>query len=293
MEEGATAAARYWCYVCSQNVDPVDGDMEIQCPLCGSGFIEEMDGNSSESDNRHDSDPEFWSDPAFIFWGPILLGITPHRTRPGRMESSVDNDDGEDEGGESHREGDTELDREIDAIFRRRATVASEDDDGDQNGGEGREGDNDGDGDVDEDGDLDRDGGAGHVAMINPSTQTLIMGESNLYSSQNWTTSSSLGDFIYGVGFDMLMQHLAENDPSNYGSPPAQKEAIEAMPLVTVEEKLQCSVCLNDFEIGAEARKMPCEHKFHAGCILPWLELHSSCPICRYQLPAQGFDGSS
>ncbi|KAI3697351.1 hypothetical protein L6452_30310 [Arctium lappa] len=31
---------------------------------------------------------------------------------------------------------------------------------------------------------------------------------------------------------------------------------------------------------------MPCKHKFHGESILPWLELHSSCPVCRYQLPS-------
>uniref|UniRef100_A0A2N9J6G8 RING-type E3 ubiquitin transferase n=1 Tax=Fagus sylvatica TaxID=28930 RepID=A0A2N9J6G8_FAGSY len=38
--------------------------------------------------------------------------------------------------------------------------------------------------------------------------------------------------------------------------------------------------------LGAEAKQMPCKHKFHSDCILPWLELHSSCPVCRFQLPA-------
>lgn len=95
----------------------------------------------------------------------------------------------------------------------------------------------------------------------------------------------SLGDYFIGPGVDMLLQHLAENDPTRYGTPPAQKEVVEALPAVTIDETLQCSVCLEDFEIGTEAKEMPCKHKFHGGCILPWLELHSTCPVCRHQLP--------
>ncbi|WKA08667.1 hypothetical protein VitviT2T_026368 [Vitis vinifera] len=58
------------------------------------------------------------------------------------------------------------------------------------------------------------------------------------------------------------------------------------MPSVKSKENLQCSVCLDDFEISAEAGEMPCKHKFHSGCILPWLELHSSCPVRMFQIAA-------
>jgi hypothetical protein len=39
-----------------------------------------------------------------------------------------------------------------------------------------------------------------------------------------------LGDYFLGPSLDALVQQLAENDAARHGTPPAKKEAVEAMP---------------------------------------------------------------
>ncbi|PAN23830.1 hypothetical protein PAHAL_4G121600 [Panicum hallii] len=48
------------------------------------------------------------------------------------------------------------------------------------------------------------------------------------------------------------------------------------------EEAATCSVCLGAFQTGETVRLLPvCLHLYHAECIDPWLDAHSTCPICR------------
>lgn len=91
---------------------------------------------------------------------------------------------------------------------------------------------------------------------------------------------------------DLLLQHLLENGPNRYGSLSAQKEVVKALPMVAIDQDLQCAVWLEEFVMGNEAKQMPYKHKFHGECIIPWLEFHSSCPICRYQLPSEDVGNS-
>jgi len=136
---------------------------------------------------------------------------------------------------------------------------------------------------------LGRNRGWERVILINPYNQTVIVRGGGSGGSNPFQTHSigSLGDYFSGPGLEQLLQHLAENDPNRYGTPPAKKEAIDALPDVAIEEhSIQCSVCLDDFEVGSEAKELPCKHRFHGECILPWLELHSSCPVCRLELPS-------
>uniref|UniRef100_A0A1J3IQ58 RING-type E3 ubiquitin transferase n=1 Tax=Noccaea caerulescens TaxID=107243 RepID=A0A1J3IQ58_NOCCA len=104
------------------------------------------------------------------------------------------------------------------------------------------------------------------------------------------------GDYFFGRGLEDLIQQLAEDDPNRYGTPPASKSAIDALPTVKVTKDMlqsemnQCAVCMDDFEDGIEAKQMPCKHVYHHDCLLPWLQLHNSCPVCRHELPTDDPD---
>lgn len=50
-------------------------------------------------------------------------------------------------------------------------------------------------------------------------------------------------------------------------------------------ERIPCSVCLEEFQVGEKARTLPCcNHMFHPSCIDQWLIKCGSCPLCRRNL---------
>ncbi|KAL4612616.1 hypothetical protein ACB092_08G213200 [Castanea dentata] len=72
---------------------------------------------------------------------------------------------------------------------------------------------------------------------------------------------------------------------------PASEESIMGLEVVRIEQGSvglageECAVCLDEFSIGSEARRMPCSHIYHQDCIVLWLGTSNLCPMCRYRLP--------
>ena len=51
------------------------------------------------------------------------------------------------------------------------------------------------------------------------------------------------------------------------------------------KEKLECAVCLREFEDDETLRLIPkCDHVFHTECIDVWLASNVTCPLCRTDL---------
>ncbi|CAN1765429.1 E3 ubiquitin-protein ligase SIRP1 [Linum perenne] len=262
-----TVVDQYWCHMCGRMVNPVM-EPEIKCPICEGGFVEEVSSNNNNTTTITNINNER----AFSLWAPILLGLMdglgayrPTLTLP----SNATNEEAPTN--EQHQ-----LDREFESLLRRRRTRSSvsilrllhdirftnsDFDCFDHNRNN-------------------------RLILVDPFNEGALILHGPTESARPETIAArSITDYLISPGLDLLLQHLAENDPNRYGTPPTQKEAVTAMPTIKVDDNLQCAVCLEDFELGSEAKEMPCKHKFHEACIHPWLDLHSSCPVCRFQMP--------
>lgn len=102
-----------------------------------------------------------------------------------------------------------------------------------------------------------------------------------------------MSEFLMGSGFNRLLEQLSQIEINGSGHcepPPASKAAVESMPTIEIASNhvitdLHCAVCKEPFKLGSQAREMPCKHIYHSDCILPWLSLRNSCPVCRHELP--------
>ncbi|GAY41754.1 hypothetical protein CUMW_061900 [Citrus unshiu] len=102
-------------------------------------------------------------------------------------------------------------------------------------------------------------------------------------------------EYFLGQGMQQLIEEITQNDRP--GPPPVPEAAIQAIPTVEIMEShlaydTTCPVCKEEFKVGGEARELACKHIYHSECIVPWLRLHNSCPVCRHEVPVSSASSS-
>jgi hypothetical protein len=87
-------------------------------------------------------------------------------------------------------------------------------------------------------------------------------------------------------------------DESDYPNTPTDKDVVDKLPIVEIlNDSTQCAICQDTLVQGTNAIKLPCAGTPHYFCIgdspekcegiIPWLEEHNTCPVCRFELPEQ------
>ena len=97
------------------------------------------------------------------------------------------------------------------------------------------------------------------------------------------------GDAVYSQeALDRIIGQMMEQNGRSTAPGPAPAVAIAALPKKKVDQtmmgsdgKAECSVCMDNVEIGDEVTMLPCNHWFHEQCINTWLKEHNTCPHCR------------
>ena len=95
-----------------------------------------------------------------------------------------------------------------------------------------------------------------------------------------------------------LMNSYGDETNNRYGSPPAAKSEIEKLNKYIINQEILekfgneniCPICKEEFELKMKVMELPCKHYFHEDCLLPWLKMHDSCPICRLELKTDDED---
>jgi len=111
----------------------------------------------------------------------------------------------------------------------------------------------------------------------------------NAFQSRR-TSNFNMGDFFHGNFNDLLARHFQRHQEDS-GKPPASKSDIEALHTETLTEESckhhaehPCAVCQDHLNANEEICTLACGHTFHKDCVVPWLELHRTCPLCRHEV---------
>ncbi|XP_043527786.1 E3 ubiquitin-protein ligase RNF126 isoform X4 [Frieseomelitta varia] len=246
------AMSRFFCHKCSIEIERLLPD--YTCPRCSSGFIEELESDSSDSGSRMHISNDI--DDLLERYADVPLGGEYEMEFSNQSETPVSSNRNNGPAGRRrvHWSRNAQDTRRSNSRGRQEVPVSVEN--------------------FIQDFILNLSEGVAQAAQL----PVLFLGNP--------------GDYVWGQdGLDAIVTQLL-NQIDGTGPPPLPRKQIDEIPTVTVSQchvdsKLQCSVCWEDFKLSEPVKQLPCLHVYHAPCIVPWLELHGTCPICRQHLGNQ------
>ncbi|XP_057210079.1 E3 ubiquitin-protein ligase RNF115 isoform X2 [Triplophysa rosa] len=272
-EAAAAPRHRYFCHCCKCEIDPKLP--EYVCPRCESGFIEELSENNSlqradgtgAGDEMTSQFSELWQ---LLFMERSALLSDPTVTDVLRSRSGVEAAVGDPASGTVGPVVSTESSTDCTEPSRLPQQSSHQ-----------------------------RNPRLDQGQAMEGIVQQFLAGlfsNSDITGSQTSSWSSMLHsnpqDYAWGQGgLDVVITQLLGQTECS-GPPPAEKEMISSLPTISISSEqaacqLECPVCREEYSTGESVRQLPCLHCYHSNCIVPWLQLHDTCPVCRKSLDGE------
>lgn len=124
----------------------------------------------------------------------------------------------------------------------------------------------------------------------------ILLAVNNLERDIEIETDGGGEGFVYTPEFDTLIGQFVETVRALRGSPPAAKSIVDNLPLVEMkgdgneDDQVICAVCKDEILVEEKVMELPCRHLYHGECIVPWLSIRNTCPVCRFELPTDDVD---
>ncbi|KAK1388546.1 RING-type E3 ubiquitin transferase [Heracleum sosnowskyi] len=268
--------SEYWCYHCDKTalVKTLADCSQIVCPECNSGFVESISSIAVSVSPDHFTGPHLFAE--------LMIG------EDDDDEFAEENDGVSEEGGDTYDENEEEcvIDGEIEEN--------GEDDDEIEEDGESDE-------EYDEDGEMDDDDDeyeeeedVENVYNIRETETPEFFDGIDLGNLRN--AMHRLATILSEYDLERMSLEDDEDETDGdgrTGAPPAAVSVVSSLKTVDVEvekDVIHCAVCKDLVSVGEVAKELGCGHGYHEECILPWLGLRNTCPVCRFELPTDDAD---
>jgi len=83
---------------------------------------------------------------------------------------------------------------------------------------------------------------------------------------------------LFGPILQHMQRHERPDNTSLIAQLPVEKVTPQNIERFTGNT---CAICIDEFELAATTRRLPCGHDYHQECIDKWLNEHLECPLCK------------